>query len=108
MGACGLCYINWVNRSADFSIYIGADNLYIDDKLAIDAAKVMMKYAFEELNLHRLWAEVYDFDKKKIAFFKKIKFKMDGRFRENYWHDGVWHDSLFFSLLSTEYKLEIV
>ena len=22
MGACGLCYIDWINRNADFSIYI--------------------------------------------------------------------------------------
>ena len=54
LGACGLCYIDWVNRNADFSIYIGADDLYIDDKYAVDAAKVMIRYGFEELGLHRL------------------------------------------------------
>ena len=43
LGACGLCYIDWVNRNADFSIYIGADNIYIDDKYAIDASKVVLK-----------------------------------------------------------------
>jgi RimJ/RimL family protein N-acetyltransferase len=103
LGVCGLCYINWVCRNADFSIYIGANDLYIDDKFAIDAAKTMMKYGFEELCLHRLWAEVYDFDEKKIYFFKKLGFKIDGRFRQSYWHDGKWHDSLFFSLLEDEY-----
>ena len=30
LGACGLCYINWVDRNADLSIYISSDNLYID------------------------------------------------------------------------------
>lgn len=29
LGACGLCYIDWINRNADFSIYIGKDNIYI-------------------------------------------------------------------------------
>ena len=29
LGACGLCYIDWINRNADFSIYIGDKNVYI-------------------------------------------------------------------------------
>ena len=62
LGACGLCYIDWINRNADFSIYIGKDDLYIDEKYAIEAAQIMMKYGFEELNLHRLWSEIYSFD----------------------------------------------
>lgn len=103
LGACGLCYINWVSRNADFSIYIGANGLYIDDKFAIDAAKVMMRYGFDELCLHRLWAEVYDFDQRKIEFFKNLNFKLDGTFRQSYWHDGCWHDSMFFSLIEYEY-----
>ena len=47
LGACGLCYIDWINRNADFSIYIGKDDLYIDEKYAIEAAQIMMKYGFE-------------------------------------------------------------
>src|SRR3989338_7379769 len=31
LGATGLCYIHPIDRSADLSIYIGADDLYIDD-----------------------------------------------------------------------------
>lgn len=103
LGACGFCYINWINRNSDFSIYIGADNIYLDDNFAIDTAKVFMKYGFDELCLHRLWAEVYDFDERKINFFKKLGFKLDGQFRQTYWHDGWWHDSMFFSLLASEY-----
>ena len=74
MGACGLCYIDWINRNADFSIYIGKDDLYIDEKYAIDAAQLMMKYGFEELNLHRLWAEIYNFDELKKIMFDKLGF----------------------------------
>jgi RimJ/RimL family protein N-acetyltransferase len=28
IGVCGLLYINWITRSADFSFYIGKNNLY--------------------------------------------------------------------------------
>lgn len=101
LGACGLCYINWVDRNADFSIYLGASDIYIDDDLAVDAAKSLIKYGFEELNLHRLWAEIYDFDKPKSKMFDTLGFKLDGRHRETHWTDGKWCDSLFFSLLES-------
>tara|TARA_R110002096_G_scaffold435927_1_gene664284 strand:- start:52840 stop:53358 length:519 start_codon:yes stop_codon:yes gene_type:complete len=102
LGACGLCYINWVDRNADFSIYLGHNDIYIDDELAIDAAKTLIKYGFEELNLHRLWAEIYDFDEPKKEMFKTLGFELDGRHRETHWTDGKWCDSLFFSLLKQE------
>ncbi|MEC2077309.1 GNAT family protein [Metabacillus fastidiosus] len=96
IGACGLCYIDWINRNADFSIYIGKDGLYIDDIYTVDAARTMEKYAFEELNLHRLWAEVYSIDEKKIDFFNKLGFKKEGKFRETHWTGGQWVDSLYY------------
>jgi len=102
LGACGLCYIDWVNRNADFSIYIGADDLYIDEKYAPDAAKTMVKYAFEEVCLHRLWAEIYDFDELKSKFFDDIGFQLDGCHRQTHWAEGKWHDSLFYSMLIVE------
>lgn len=104
LGACGLCYINWVYRNADFSVYIGADGIYLDDVLAIDTAHVLIDYAFNQINLHRVWAEVYDFDKKKNTFFKSLGFQLDGVFRETYWLGGKWHNSNYWSLLSTDTK----
>lgn len=102
LGACGLCYIDWVNRNADFSIYIGADWLYIDDRLAPDAARVMARYGFDELGLHRLWAEIYAFDAAKTAFFERLGFTLEGRHRQTHWSGGEWHDSLYYSLLVHE------
>jgi RimJ/RimL family protein N-acetyltransferase len=102
MGACGLCYIDWVNRSADFSIYLGYDDIYIDEKYAVDAANVMKNYGFNILNLHRLWAEIYTIDEPKKKFFDILNFKLDGEFRETYWYEGKWHNSLFYSVLSSD------
>jgi len=103
LGACGLCYIDWVNRNADFSIYIGADNLYIDDVYAVDAAKMLMNYGFSEVGLHRIWAEIYDFDAPKQKLFSLLAFRLDGRHRQTHWYNNRWNDSLFYSKLSTEH-----
>jgi RimJ/RimL family protein N-acetyltransferase len=106
MGACGLCYIDWVNRNADFSIYIGYDHLYIDDVYAVDAGIQLLKYGFEELALHRIWAEIYDFDEAKKKFFSRLAFTLDGRHRETHWAEGAWHDSLFYGLLNEDFSQE--
>lgn len=99
LGACGLCYIDWINRSADFSIYLGARDLYIDHTYAPDAARVLIRYGFEELNLHRLWSEIYEFDTPKTQMFDTLGFHLDGRHRQTHWTEGRWCDSLFFGLL---------
>jgi RimJ/RimL family protein N-acetyltransferase len=102
LGAAGLCYIDWVNRTADFSIYLGADDLYIDERLAPGAARVLIGYGFDELGLNRLWSEIYAFDHAKERFFRALGFTLDGRHRQTHWAEGAWHDSLYFSLLRSD------
>jgi RimJ/RimL family protein N-acetyltransferase len=102
IGCCGLCYINWVHRYADLSFYIGKDNSYVDEKYAQDAIDILIKYAFGELGLNKIWTEIYEFDSKKINFLQKRGFKKDGQLRENYFYDGRWWDSIIFSILSKE------
>lgn len=104
IGACGLLYTNWINRSADFSFYIGRDQSYIDDKYAFDAAKILIKYAFEDLNLNKIWMELYEFDHKKLNFFnEKFNFHVDGKLRQNAFCDGEYWDSYIISMLKSEF-----
>ena len=100
MGACGLCYIDGINRNADFSIYLGLDGLYIDDEFAVDAGEALLAYGFGELNLHRVWCEIYSIDTAKQAFLPRLGFELEGRHRETHFTEGKWVDSLYFGLLS--------
>lgn len=102
LGACGLCYIDWLRRSADFSIYLGADGMYLDEVCAPEAARLMRDYAYDEMNLHRLWAEVYEIDKRKQAFFISLGFLQEACFREAHWTEGGWCDALYFCHLSSD------
>lgn len=105
LGACGLLYTNWIIRSADFSFYIGIDELYIDDKgLAKEAAGLLIDYGFKNLNLNKIWMELYEFDTAKIDFFTgKFGFHIDGKLRQNAFEDGRYYDSFIISLLRDEY-----
>ncbi|WP_286968657.1 GNAT family N-acetyltransferase [Flavobacterium sp. UBA4854] len=104
IGACGLLYTNWINRSSDFSFYIGYNDLYIDDVYAFDAAHTLIKYGFEDLNLNKIWMELYEYDLKKINFFKEcFNFKVDGKLRDNAFAEGKYWDSFIISLLKSEF-----
>lgn len=103
MGVCGLTYINWLIRSADLSLYIGEENAYIDyESYADEALNFLMDYSFNQLNLHKLWTELYEFDSKKIRFFEKHNFKKDGILRDNCFEDGRYWNSYIHSLLQEE------
>ncbi len=106
VGACGLLYINWVIRSADFSFYIGKDEMYVDKNgYAEDAGDLLLSYGFKNLNLHKIWMELYEFDNRKLDFFRnEFSFKVDGTLRDNCFEDGRYHNSYIISLLETEYK----
>lgn len=102
IGACGLLYTNWVIRSADFSFYIGVDDLYIDDLgYADEATSLLIDYGFKTLNLHKIWMELYEFDTKKFDFFNnKFDFKLDGILRDNCFEDGKYWNSKLISLIN--------
>ena len=104
IGACGLTYIDWINRNADLSIYIGKDNVYIDDIFAFEACNLLLDYGFNELNLHRIYVEVYDIDIKKKKLLESLDFTHEGTHRETHWTEGKWCDSLYYSMLKSEYN----
>ncbi len=105
LGAGGLLYINWIIRSADFSFYIGYKDLYIDDfGYANEATNLLLNYGFNNLNLNKIWMELYEFDSKKISFFKEqFNFKIDGCLRDNCFEDGKYWNSYIISLTKNDY-----
>jgi RimJ/RimL family protein N-acetyltransferase len=104
IGACGLLYINWIIRSADFSFYIGENELYIDnDGYAEDAVNLLLNYGFDNLNLNKIWMELYEFDTLKLdLFLNKFNFKIDGKLRSNCYEEGRYFDSMIISLLKSD------
>ena len=104
IGAAGLLYTNWLNRATDFSFYIGEDEMYMGDNgYAEEGVKLLIDYGFNNLNLNKIWMELYEFDYQKIEFFtKKFNFKQDGLLRQNCFEDGKYWDSLIISLLRDE------
>ena len=102
VGIAGLTYIDWVNRHADVHFYIGNDDAWIDDNYAPRAFDLVLRYGYHDLNLNKLWAELYEIDIHKIKFFQSFGFKVDASLREHYFHKGKYYTSHILSLLRSE------
>lgn len=104
VGCCGLCYINWIYRYADLSLYIGYEDVYIDEiGYAEESCQLIFEYAFNRLNLNKIWTEIYSIDSKKNSLYTKLGLNLDGVLRENYFYDGKWINSNIYSILRTDF-----
>ena len=104
IGHCGLCYISWVNRTAELAIYIGDDE-YRGGGYGKDALRLLMDYAFKTINLNRVWCEVFS-NNAAIEVYRKIGFVDEGKMRQHHFEDGEYIDSYILGLLKDDWTKE--
>ena len=67
---------------------------YMDETI-----KTMLSFAFEQFGLHSIAANVNPNNKNSIRLLEKNNFVQEAYFKEDYFFDGQYIDSLIFSLL---------
>ncbi len=102
LGAAGLTTLDWLRRHGEFSLYIGRDGLYCDEIFAPEAAGLLLAHGFEDLGLHRIWAEVYDFDTPKQRLLDGLGMRREGCLRDHHFSDGRFWDAHLFGTLAKE------
>jgi len=102
IGVTGLTYIDWKNRHSEISIYMSKPG-WQKTKEAHETLVLLMNYAFAELNLKRLWVEIFATTLENVRLFKKMKFVLEGTLRQKLWRDGKWWNSFIYSKLSDEF-----
>lgn len=68
--------------------------------------RLIKKYCFDYLNMHRLWLAVLDTNEVALGLYEKQGFKVEGRYREAIFRDGTYHDYIIMSILEQEYHDE--
>ena len=101
IGHCGLYYVNWIARMAEFSIYVG-DMDYRGKGIGSDALRTLIKYGFSQLNLNKIWCEVYS-NNSALEIYRKVGFVDEGVLRQNHFKDGAYVDSYVLSMLRSEW-----
>ena len=102
VGNCGLFGIDWQNRFAEVGIHIGEKDFW-DQGFGTRAMKLLLKYGFEKLNLHRIWLRVFEGNQRAIRSYEKTGMAVEGKFREAQFIDGKYVDVIIMSMLATEW-----
>jgi RimJ/RimL family protein N-acetyltransferase len=66
IGAISFNTIDWRSRHASIGIVIGDKSLW-GKGYGTDAMRIMMRLAFDKMNLHRLYLDVHDYNSRAIA-----------------------------------------
>lgn len=106
VGNIGLNSIEWVHRTAELGLLVG-DKSYWGKGVALDAVELLAGYAFDKLNLRKLWGGTQDRNVPVVVLFKKMGWTQEGRQREHVIRDDSPRDILLFGLLREEYYARV-
>lgn len=103
IGNCGLHEIDWKNRNAALGIALG-EKAYWGQGYGTEAVRTMLRFAFDELGLHRVELEVFAYNARAQRCYEKAGFRREGTRRQAFYHEGRFHDVHLMSSLRDEFR----
>lgn len=102
IGACSMHVSNSYNKEG----WIGYcyNKQYWGNGYGSETAKYIIKFGFEDLKLHRIFATCDPNNIGSAKVLEKIGMKKEGHLREHKWQKGSWRDSFLYSILEHEYR----
>ncbi|HET7350577.1 MAG TPA: GNAT family protein [Marmoricola sp.] len=88
------------NRSCGFRILLGPRGR--NRGLGTEATRLIIDHAFDVLGLHRVELEVYAFNPRAAAAYRKAGFVEEGRRRDALAYDDEWFDAVVMSVIATD------
>lgn len=99
--AVGSVYVRDIDNThhkAEYGIFIGEKEAR-GKGYGTAAAKLMVRYCFEELRLHRLFLRVYAENERAIRSYEKAGFVKEAHLREDVYIDGEYKDIVLMGIL---------
>lgn len=94
--------IDWINRSAHMPVLIG-DKSEWNKGYATEARMMMLKFAFEERGLERIWAEVIETNQSSLKMLEKCGYKVEGLLRNSVYKNGKFYNVYILSVLKDDF-----
>ena len=103
VGGIGLMDINGADGQAQLGL-----SVYKQDDWGHGYGREMivlaLRYAFNELNLHRVWLTTPGFNERAMKLYEKLGFRHEGRGREHILLDGTRWDVVYMGMLRDEFE----
>ncbi len=96
--------IDMNNKKGEFGIFLGEERFF-GKGIGTSATKLILDYAFNELNLNKVYLRVFTKNLGAIKSYEKAGFKQDGIFREDVIINSIPYDIMFMSMLKNEYNV---
>ena len=102
IGNMGLSDVEPEQRRARIAIRIG-DPGDRSKGYGSDAMRTFLRFAFEEMNLNRVELEVFEYNLRAIAAYKKCGFLEEARLRLAHFSGGAFYDTLIMAVLRSDF-----
>jgi RimJ/RimL family protein N-acetyltransferase len=105
IGFARLFRIEWTHGTGSLQIGLG-DRNDRSKGYGTEALHMLLRYAFDEINLYRLTASTVEYNTGAIRFFERAGFAVEVRRRQAIQRDGKRWDAVLLGLLRAEWKRE--
>jgi RimJ/RimL family protein N-acetyltransferase len=102
VGLVSLTGIDSVHRRGEFHLLIGRRDLH-GRGLGLDATRRMLRHAFNDLNLHRVFLSVLSSNAAAIRVYERAGFQREGLARQAAYKRGRYEDLVQMAILSREF-----
>lgn len=102
IGCTGLYMINWISRSAEYRIIVGEKDFW-DKSYGAEIGDLMLQYAFDKLNLNKIWLGVNAENIRAVKSYEKTGFVREGVLRKEIYRNSKYYDAVRMSILREEY-----
>lgn len=94
--------INLTFRNAVLGVFIG-EKKHRGRGFGRQALCALLRHAFGDLGLHRIYFEVLADNKPAIRLYETVGFKTEGRLRDHVFKDGKFKDALVMGILAEDF-----
>ena len=103
LGGIGLHKIDYINRHSEIGIAIGKKE-YWGKGYGTDAMLTLLDYAFNQLNLHKVYLRVFSNNPRGIRCYEKCGFRKEGVQREHRYRNNKYYDDVLMGILKKEFR----
>ncbi len=103
IGMIGLKNIDRGNKlSAEIGYWLGKK--YWRQGMISEAANLILDFAFNDINLNKVFAKVMEPNEASVKLLEKLGFKKEGLLRKYEKRNGTWMNVVYLGLLKKEFK----
>ncbi|RLZ02364.1 GNAT family N-acetyltransferase [Kocuria tytonicola] len=88
-------------RAATLAVLIAPD--HVDRGYGTDAVRLLTKFGFQEMGLHRIELRVFAYNERARAVYRKLGHVEEGTRRDIAFHGGEFHDEVIMAVLAEEW-----